>query len=168
VWSTWVRPYEFVTGVAGAKAGTLTFLVGGPSSSYNLALPTLSHMGARITHVGPSGAGLGAKIVNNLILGAQQLIVGEGMLLGERLGLDPAILADVVNSSTGGCWSSRVNNPVKGALREASPPCERDYEGGFATALMLKVRFHSLLMPQSSYSLRFSGYATCHRTSQWE
>lgn len=62
------------------------------------------------------------------------------MLLGQKLGLDPAVLASVINSSTGGCWASSVNNPVPGALPEKSPPCERDYQGGFITALMLKVR----------------------------
>jgi len=58
--------------------------------------------------------------------------------LGQKLGLDPVVLAGVINSSTGGCWSSSVNNPVPSALPDKSPPCERDYEGGFATALMLK------------------------------
>lgn len=96
-------------------------------------------MGKRIIHCGPSGAGLGAKICNNLILGVQQIVVAEGMLLGQKLGLDPAVLAGVINSSTGSCWSSSVNNPVPSALPDKSPPCERDYEGGFATALMLKV-----------------------------
>jgi len=54
--------------------------------------------------------------------------------------LNPAVLASVINSSTGACWASSVNNPVPSALAEKSPPCERDYEGGFATALMVKVR----------------------------
>lgn len=62
------------------------------------------------------------------------------MLLGQKLGLDPAVLASVINSSTGACWSSSVNNPVPSALPDKSPPCERNYDGGFATALMLKVR----------------------------
>jgi len=66
-------------------------------------------------------------------------VVAEAMLLGQALGLDPAVLAAVINSSTGGCWASSVNNPVPSALPEKSPPCERNYEGGFATALMLKV-----------------------------
>jgi 3-hydroxyisobutyrate dehydrogenase len=91
---------------------------------------------------------LGAKICNNLILGSQQIAVAEAMLLGtQKLGLAPHVLASVINSSTGSCWASKVNNPVPGALivdEDASeapqPPCERDYEGGFATALMIKVR----------------------------
>lgn len=74
-----------------------------------------------------------------LVLGVEQIVVAEAMLLGESLGLDPAVLASVINSSTGGCWSSSVNNPVPSALPDKSPPCERDYEGGFATSLMLKV-----------------------------
>lgn len=69
--------------------------------------------------------------------------MGEAMLLGTKLGLDPAILSSVVSSSTGNCWSISVNNPVPHALPEKSPPCEREYEGGFATALMLKVNLFS-------------------------
>jgi 3-hydroxyisobutyrate dehydrogenase len=98
-------------------------------------------MGKHIIYCGPSGAGLGAKVCNNLILGVQQIVVAEAMLLGQKLGLDPAVLAGVINSSTGSCWSSSVNNPVPCALPGHSPPCERDFEGGFATALMLKVKF---------------------------
>lgn len=96
-------------------------------------------MGSRIIHCGPSGAGLAAKICNNLVLGVEQIVVAEAMLLGQNLGLDPTVLASVINNSTGACWSSSANNPVPSALPEKSPPCERDYEGGFATALMLKV-----------------------------
>lgn len=62
------------------------------------------------------------------------------MLLGQELGLNPAVLASVINSSTGACWASSVNNPVPSALPGKTPPCEKDYEGGFATSLMLKVR----------------------------
>jgi 3-hydroxyisobutyrate dehydrogenase len=127
------------TGVTGAKAGTLAFLVGGTEGAFELSQPILTHMGNRIIHCGPSGAGLGAKICNNLVLGVQQIVVGEAMLLGQKLGLDPRILAGVINSSTGGCWASSVNNPVPYSLADKSPPCERNYEGGFATALMLKV-----------------------------
>ena len=96
-------------------------------------------MGQRIIHCGPAGAGLAAKICNNLILGVEQIVVAEAMLLGQRLGLEPAVLAGVINNSTGACWSSSVNNPVPGALPDKSPPCERGFQGGFATALMIKV-----------------------------
>ena len=138
---TFVVPrIEQTIGVAGAQAGTLSFLVGGTEASFEQARPILELMGRRSIHCGGSGAGLGAKICNNLVLGVQQIVVAEAMLLGRKLGLDPVVLASVVNSSTGSCWASSVNNPVQGSLPDKSPPCERGYEGGFATALMLKVR----------------------------
>ena len=116
----------------------MSFLVGGSEQSFTRASPILAHMGQRIIHCGPAGSGLAAKICNNLILGVEQIVVAEAMLLGQRLGLDPAVLAGVINNSTGACWSSSVNNPVPGALPDKSPPCERGFEGGFATALMIK------------------------------
>ncbi|KAI5835633.1 hypothetical protein K523DRAFT_318954 [Schizophyllum commune Tattone D] len=125
-------------GVTGAKAGTLSFLVGGEADAFARAKPILELMGKRVIHCGPAGAGLAAKICNNLVLGVQQIVTAEAMLLGQKLGLDPAVLAAVIGSSTGSCWSVNVNNPVPGALPDKAPPCERKYEGGFATALMLK------------------------------
>ena len=129
--------------MSGAKAGTLNFLVGGPEHSFTLAVPFLNLMGKRAIHCGPSGSGLAAKICNNMVLGVQQVVVAEAMLLGRRLGLDPKVLASVINSSTGRCWASEVNNPVKDALEipegQTGPPAQRKYEGGFAASLMLKV-----------------------------
>ena len=115
----------------------------------------------KIIHCGDRrGSGLAAKLVNNLILGVQQAVVGEGMLVGVRMGVDPKVLVDVVGCSTGGCWAVGRNNPVRGALvgsgagavggggsgmtgavgtGAVEAPCERDYEGGFALELMLKV-----------------------------
>ncbi|KAG9118736.1 hypothetical protein FRC07_006612 [Ceratobasidium sp. 392] len=78
------------------------------------------------------------QICNNLVLGIQQIAVAEAMLLGTSLGLSPAMLAGVLNTSTGRCWSSEVNNPIPGALPGKSPPCEKDYHGGFASKLMQK------------------------------
>ncbi|KAK0448276.1 3-hydroxyisobutyrate dehydrogenase [Desarmillaria tabescens] len=113
-------------GVAGAKAGTLTFLVGGTESAFDRSYSILSLMGQRVIHC--------AKICNNLMLGVQQnLLRPKPWLLGKRLGLDPVVLSSVIGSSTGNCWSMSVNNPIY--LRLATG----DYEGGFATSLMLKV-----------------------------
>ncbi|KZT03517.1 3-hydroxyisobutyrate dehydrogenase [Laetiporus sulphureus 93-53] len=125
-------------GVTGAKAGTLSFLVGGTQTGFDLARPTLAHMGQKIIYCGSSGSGLAAKICNNLVLGVEQIVVAEAMLLGQKLGLESKILAAVINSSTGACWASSVNNPVPGAVPDSSPPSERDFDGGFATSLMLK------------------------------
>jgi 3-hydroxyisobutyrate dehydrogenase-like beta-hydroxyacid dehydrogenase len=79
------------------------------------------------------------KVCQQLVLGVQQIVVAEAMLLGQALGLNASILASVINNSTGACWASSVNNPVPTALVDKSPPCEREYIGGFSTSLMLKV-----------------------------
>ena len=79
------------------------------------------------------------KEYQQLVLGVQQIVVAEAMLLGQALGLNSSVLASVINNSTGACWASSVNNPVPSALVDKSPPCEREYVGGFATSLMLKV-----------------------------
>ncbi|KAF9518914.1 hypothetical protein BS47DRAFT_1337815 [Hydnum rufescens UP504] len=125
-------------GVVGARAGTLSFMVGGPSASFDIAKPYLELMGQRIIHCGGSGTGLIAKLCNNHVLGINQIAIAEGMLLGTSLGLTPDLLASIINSSTGRSWPSEVNNPVPGALKDKSPPCERGYAGGFASKLMLK------------------------------
>jgi len=126
-------------GIVGAQAGTLSFMVGGTEVAFERANQHLSKMGSRIIHCGPSGMGLAAKISNNLILGINQIAIAEGLLLGTTLGLDAALLTEIINSSTGRSWPSSVNNPIPGTLKPpASPPCERGYEGGFASKLMLK------------------------------
>jgi 3-hydroxyisobutyrate dehydrogenase-like beta-hydroxyacid dehydrogenase len=158
------------SGVIGAKAGTLSFLVGGSKESFSRASPILALMGQRMIHCGPAGSGLAAKICNNLMLGVEQIVVAEAMLLGQRLGLDPAVLASVINNSTGACWSSSVNNPVPGALPEKSPPCERDFEGGFATELMIKVSDVKCL-PWSSQMHSITALLLCwgyDRTWDWQ
>lgn len=128
-------------GVVGARAGTLSFMVGSNShQSFAMSEPILLKMGSRAIHCGKNGNGLIAKIANNLLLGVSMLGTCEAMLLGTTHGLSPQILAHIINTSTGRCWSSEVNNPAPGALHgtDKSPPAERDYEGGFAARLQAK------------------------------
>lgn len=129
-------------GVAGASAGTLTFLVGSDSKdAFADAEPHLLKMGARTIHCGPNGTGLSAKIANNLALGINMLATAEGMALGIYGGISPETMAFILNTSTGKSWSSEVNNPVPGALKNTgkpAPPAERDYTGGFASRLQAK------------------------------
>nr|CDP31349.1 Putative mitochondrial precursor of 3-hydroxyisobutyrate dehydrogenase [Podospora anserina S mat+] len=123
-------------GVVGATAGTLTFMLGSDKSLVGRLEPILLRMGKRVLHCGPQTAGLAAKLANNLLLGIQNIGTAEAMLLGVKLGLDPKVLADVINASTGKCWASEVNNPVPGVVPTA--PASRGYEGGFGIELMLK------------------------------
>ncbi|XP_076658589.1 3-hydroxyisobutyrate dehydrogenase, mitochondrial isoform X1 [Halictus rubicundus] len=123
-------------GVNGAKDGTLTFMVGGSQDDYQLAKPLLEKMGARIVHCGDIGMGQAAKLCNNMLLAISMIGTAEAFNLGRKLGLDAKVLADIVNSSTGRCWSSELYNPVPGLLENV--PSSKNYEGGFGTTLMAK------------------------------
>ncbi|KAJ5661377.1 3-hydroxyisobutyrate dehydrogenase [Penicillium longicatenatum] len=126
-------------GVVGAENGTLAIMVGGDKASFNRSVPVLQSMARKVTYCGDLGAGLAAKISNNLLLGITMLGLSEAMLLGKRLGVDPQVLADIINSSTGRCWSSEINHPVPEVkVGESSPPAHRGYEGGFVTKLAHK------------------------------
>lgn len=123
-------------GVVGATAGTLTFMLGSDPALVPRAEPVLLLMGRKVLHCGPQGTGLSAKLANNYLLALNNIATAEAMNLGMRWGLDPRTLAGVLNVSTGRCWPSEVNNPVKGVVDSA--PAARDYRGGFGISLMSK------------------------------
>jgi 3-hydroxyisobutyrate dehydrogenase len=123
-------------GTGGAAAGTLTFMVGGTARAYEQVKPVLAAMGKNIVHCGEAGTGQVAKICNNLVLGITMAGVAEAMSLGESLGIDPKVLAGIINTSTGRCWSSDTYNPYPGIIETA--PSSRSYSRGFGTDLMLK------------------------------
>jgi 3-hydroxyisobutyrate dehydrogenase len=123
-------------GVGGAKAATLTFMVGGSTHAFERGKPLLAHMGKRIVHCGSAGNGQTAKICNNLILGASMIAVSEAFVLGEKLGLSHQALFDVVSGSSGQCWSLTNYCPVPGPV--PASPANNGYKAGFAAALMLK------------------------------
>ncbi|KAJ3318173.1 hypothetical protein HDU76_000908 [Blyttiomyces sp. JEL0837] len=125
-------------GTLGAEAGTLTFMVGAPSSQvFNTVKDhVLVHMGKNIVHCGEVGNGQVAKICNNMLLGISMIAASETMNLGVRLGMDPKLHASILNTSSGRCWSTDTYNPCPGVLPNV--PAARDYEGGFGTALMAK------------------------------
>ncbi|MEX5502209.1 3-hydroxyisobutyrate dehydrogenase [Pseudomonas putida] len=123
-------------GTGGAAAGTLTFMVGGTPSDFDQARPVLEAMGKNIVHCGDAGNGQVAKIANNMLLGISMAGVSEAMALGVALGMDASVLAGVINTSSGRCWSSEVYNPFPGVVDTA--PAARGYTGGFGSDLMLK------------------------------
>jgi 3-hydroxyisobutyrate dehydrogenase len=123
-------------GTGGAEAGTLTFMVGAEPALFERVRPILAHMGRNIVHCGGSGTGQVAKICNNLLLGISMIGVAEAMNLGAALGIDPKVLAGIINTSSGRCWSSDSYNPYPGVMDNA--PAARGYSGGFGTDLMLK------------------------------
>lgn len=123
-------------GVIAAKDGTLTFMVGGSKENFDFASPLLKSMGSRIVHCGDVGMGQAAKLCNNMLLAVSMIGTAETFNLGQKLGLDPKVLTDIVNSSSGRCWSSELYNPVPGILDNV--PSSKNYEGGFGVTLMAK------------------------------
>lgn len=123
-------------GTGGAEAATLTFMVGAERRLFERVKPVLADMGRNIVHCGGTGTGQVAKICNNMLLGISMIGVAEAMNLGVSLGIDPAVLAGVINTSSGRCWSSDTYNPYPGVLKDV--PAARGYTGGFGADLMLK------------------------------
>ena len=123
-------------GVGGAEAGTLAFMCGGSDKAFARAKPILEKMGKRIVHAGGPGAGQAAKICNNMLLAVSMIGTCEAFALGEKLGLEHQKLFDIMSAASGQCWSLTTYCPVPGPVPTA--PSNRQYAGGFATALMLK------------------------------
>ncbi len=123
-------------GVAGASAGTLTFIVGGETAALERARPLLEAMGKNIFHMGEAGAGQVAKLCNNMALGVIMAVTGEAIALGVAHGLDPKALSQMMAVSTSRSWATEVCNPWPGVLENA--PSSRGYAGGFGNDLMLK------------------------------
>ena len=94
-------------GVAGAERGTLAVMVGGDKPAFDRCRPLLAHFGANIFHVGDIGAGCVAKLVNNMLAFANTVTACEGMLLGTKAGVDPQLLHDIIQASSGASWAMR-------------------------------------------------------------
>ena len=123
-------------GVSGAAAGTLTFMVGGTEAAFQRAQPVLAAMGKTIVLAGGAGSGQAAKVCNNLILGISMLAVSEAFALADKLGLSAQALFDISKTASGQCWALTSYCPVPGPV--PASPANRDYQPGFAAALMLK------------------------------
>ena len=123
-------------GTMGAEAGTLTFMCGGDNATFKAARTILADMGKNIVHCSGPGMGQATKICNNMVVGVAMLALSEAFVMGERLGLDRQTLFDVLSTSTADSWALRNMCPAPGPV--ATAPSARDYQPGFAAALMLK------------------------------
>ncbi|MFM5659771.1 3-hydroxyisobutyrate dehydrogenase [Aeromonas veronii] len=123
-------------GVAGAAAGTLTFIVGGDAADFEAAKALLACMGQNLFHAGTLGAGQIAKMCNNMLLAIHMAGTAEALALGVKEGLDPAVLSTIMGKSSGNNWSLERYNPWPGVMENV--PAARNYQGGFMTRLMVK------------------------------
>jgi 3-hydroxyisobutyrate dehydrogenase len=123
-------------GTAGAEAGTLAFMVGCRETDFADVEAAIGPMARAVIRAGDFGAGQAAKICNNMVLGSTMIAVCEAFALAEKLGLDAERFFEIASKSSGQCWSLTSYCPWPGPVPAA--PSNRDYEGGFATAMMLK------------------------------
>jgi 3-hydroxyisobutyrate dehydrogenase len=123
-------------GIAAADGGTLTFMVGGSKGGFKNAQPILEKMGKAVIHAGGAGSGQAAKICNNMLLGATMAATCEAFALAGKLGLNLQTFYDISSKASGQSWSMTSYCPVPGVGPET--PADRNYERGFAAALMLK------------------------------
>ena len=123
-------------GVGGAKAGTLTFIVGGSAENFQRANDVLSAMGKNLFHAGEVGAGQIAKICNNMLLSVLMVGTSEALQLGVDNGLDPKVLSEIMLKSSGRNWTLELYNPCPDV--QPNVPSSNNYQGGFMVDLMAK------------------------------
>jgi 3-hydroxyisobutyrate dehydrogenase len=123
-------------GTAAAEAGTLAFMVGCDEADFPAVEAALAPMSRATIRAGGHGTGQAAKICNNMVLGISMIGVCEALALAEKLGLEPERFFEIASKSSGQCWSLTSYCPWPGPVPAA--PSNRGYEGGFATAMMLK------------------------------
>jgi 3-hydroxyisobutyrate dehydrogenase len=123
-------------GIAAANGGTLTFMVGGSDAAFAKAQVVLEPMAKAVIHAGEAGAGQVAKMCNNMLLAIHMIGTCEALALAEKAGLSMQKFYEISSKSTGYNWSLNDYTPAPGV--GAASPADNDYQGGFATALMLK------------------------------
>jgi len=123
-------------GTAAADAGTLAFMVGCAETDFEDVETILAPMSRVTIHAGDSGAGQAAKICNNMLLGISMIGTCEAFALADRLGLSAERFYEISSQSSGQNWSMTSYCPVEGI--GPNSPADRNFEGGFATDMMLK------------------------------
>lgn len=120
-----------VSGAAwGAEAAELVFMVGGSAPDLARVRPLLDTMGRAVHHLGPLGCGHAMKCLNNCITAMTFVATSEALVAGQRYGLDPAVMVEVLNQSTGGSWVAQTHFHQR--------IFNRAFDDPFKLALMLK------------------------------
>jgi 3-hydroxyisobutyrate dehydrogenase-like beta-hydroxyacid dehydrogenase len=114
----------------GAETATLVFMVGGEKGPVSRVTPLLEIMGEQIFHLGPLSAGHTMKCINNLITAMTFMATTEGLTIGKKFGLDPEVMTDVLNVSTGMSWISQTQ--IKQRI------LSRKFDDAFKLDLMVK------------------------------
>jgi len=95
-------------GDIGARNGTLTIMVGGPTEALERVMPALEALGKTVTHVGEAGAGQVAKAANQIMVAAQMVAMGELLLFARKAGVDPRKVVEAIKGGAAQCWTLDV------------------------------------------------------------
>ena len=117
-------------GVSRAVTGELAIMTGGDAAALDRVDPLLRAMGTTIHRIGPVGAGQAMKALNNLVSAGGFLMAVEALVIGQQFGLDPSVMTDVLNASTG------MNNSTQKKLKQFV--LSRKFDSGFGLDLMVK------------------------------
>lgn len=123
-------------GTAGAEAHTLTFMLGGHPDDVERARGVVAPMAGNVIACGGPGAGIAAKLANNMMLFVSVMAVSEGSQLAEHLGLDPRVFWEVARVSSGDSWPLRTWYPVPGVVDTAA--AGRNFDAAFSVDLARK------------------------------
>lgn len=126
-------------GTIGAKAGTLTMMIGGDEAVLERVRGLLATMAKNIFYVGGPGRGQVLKLCNQLIAGAQTIAVSEAYALLDAAGVDAQLATDVFLVSTANCVAVQQRVPVAGI--QPNGPASNEFRPGFATEWMAKDLF---------------------------
>jgi 3-hydroxyisobutyrate dehydrogenase len=107
-------------GTERAASGELSIIAGGEAATFEACRDIFKAMGTNLFHVGPLGAGLAMKLVNNMLIQVNRVAVAEALVLGVKAGLDPRTIYDVVRVSTGTSFAFESGVP-KILARDFSP-----------------------------------------------
>lgn len=117
-------------GPEGAASGTLTVMIGGEREVFDTAAPVLDAVGSNVIHVGPAGAGLSIKLINQMLVGVNLAAVLEAFVMAQRAGIDLDVMFDLLKTSAGSSVMLTRNMPDF-LIKE-------QYEPGFALKLLVK------------------------------
>ncbi|HET9146812.1 MAG TPA: 2-hydroxy-3-oxopropionate reductase [Acetobacteraceae bacterium] len=154
-------------GEAGAKAGTLSIMVGGPEAAFKRIRPLLALMGEAITWVGGNGAGQTAKIANQIAVALTIEAVAEALVLAAKAGADPARVREAL---MGGFASSKILEA------HGQRMVERRFEPGFRIELHRKdlalalrdARALGIALPNTARTQELFNAAVAHGGGGWD
>lgn len=139
-------------GPNGAAAGTLAMMIGGDPADLDRARPVVDALASKATHVGPSGAGNVAKLVNNLLVASHMITTREGLRLAEAAGVPAEAALQVINAATGRSALSEIHFPTW--------VMSDRFDSGFTMALMRKdVRLAREMAERAGASLPLTALA---------